>query len=662
MEKKGTPEDRYRRDHHPRLPAARCWPPRSRSPRAAGRPRCTATRPRSSTASKPGRAGDLHRETRRVVAGPGSVTHIPGGTPHNVRNESDSTRPRLSGLCPRNRVRGVRPRGRGRPAERDRPTLWRTASNSRSVASVVAHLAEQLVGRTRSCGARTALDAGRERSDRGRARIGKTRLLAELEAMADARGTSCCRAARPSSSATCRSGSSSTRSTSTCAGCRRRCWSRSARARPRPEPRAPAALPTSATARTSGSRPARAAGGAPTAGADARRPALGRPGVARAARHLLRRPPQAPVLLALAVRPRQVPEKLLPRAGAREPRGPADPRWSSARSPARTRRRCTATAADAVYEESGGNPFYLQQLAALARPHGPGAARRHRRAVRGARAARRGARRLLQGAAVAGDPFVPELAAAAAASEEHARSTRSTSCWARPDPHDRRPAPLPLPPPAACGARSTTRAGRLAPRRPRARRRRAAAPAAPWPRAPTTSSATRAKATWTPSPRCGPPAWPPIRARRRARRTGSRPRCGWCPARATPRARLARCSCSARRARSQQTGEFAAGRDALVEALELAPPGFPLRGRMISACATMERLLGRHREARERVERALDALPDRSVPDAVFLIDRARRRRVLRRPTSSRCGSGRARRCAIARTLDDPPRARLVSR
>ena len=26
----------------------------------------------------------------RIVAGPGSVTHIPGGTPHNVRNESDA--------------------------------------------------------------------------------------------------------------------------------------------------------------------------------------------------------------------------------------------------------------------------------------------------------------------------------------------------------------------------------------------------------------------------------------------------------------------------------------------------------------------------------------------------------------------------------------------
>jgi mannose-6-phosphate isomerase-like protein (cupin superfamily) len=32
----------------------------------------------------------IYVEDRRIVAGPGSVTHIPGGTAHNIRNESDS--------------------------------------------------------------------------------------------------------------------------------------------------------------------------------------------------------------------------------------------------------------------------------------------------------------------------------------------------------------------------------------------------------------------------------------------------------------------------------------------------------------------------------------------------------------------------------------------
>ena len=58
-------------------------------PAGGGPPRCTATRPRSSTASS--RASSRSTSTdRRIVAGPGSVTHIPGGTPHNVRNESDA--------------------------------------------------------------------------------------------------------------------------------------------------------------------------------------------------------------------------------------------------------------------------------------------------------------------------------------------------------------------------------------------------------------------------------------------------------------------------------------------------------------------------------------------------------------------------------------------
>jgi mannose-6-phosphate isomerase-like protein (cupin superfamily) len=32
----------------------------------------------------------IYVEDRRIAAGPGSVTHIPGGVAHNVRNESDS--------------------------------------------------------------------------------------------------------------------------------------------------------------------------------------------------------------------------------------------------------------------------------------------------------------------------------------------------------------------------------------------------------------------------------------------------------------------------------------------------------------------------------------------------------------------------------------------
>src|SRR6266540_1873804 len=82
---------------------------------------------------------------------------------------------------------------------------------------------------------------------------------------------------------------------------------------------------------------------------------------------LLRRPPASAVLIALAVRPRQTPERLsapLERAH----RGGALTRIElGALSPAEARaflgEALDPAEAAALYEESGGNPFYLQQLA-----------------------------------------------------------------------------------------------------------------------------------------------------------------------------------------------------------------------------------------------------------------------------------------------------------
>lgn len=143
---------------------------------------------------------------------------------------------------------------------------------------------------------------------------------------------------------------------------------------------------------------------------------------------LLRRPPSGPVLLAFALRPRQVPERLvspveradraglltqlelseLTRAEAHELLRPTEDAWLTD-----------------LYEESGGNPFYLQQLARAGQSSGrtggdlaldgvdvP-------TAVAAALAEELAllsddARLGLDGAAVAGDPFEPELAAAAA--------------------------------------------------------------------------------------------------------------------------------------------------------------------------------------------------------------------------------------------------------
>ncbi|HEY7075528.1 MAG TPA: AAA family ATPase [Solirubrobacteraceae bacterium] len=125
---------------------------------------------------------------------------------------------------------------------------------------------------------------------------------------------------------------------------------------------------------------------------------------------LLRRPPDAAVLLALAVRPRQIPERLrgaLERAFEAGTLTRLDLEGLSA-SEARELLG-DAAQADRVFAESGGNPFYMQQLGRFPDARTVAAALAEELA-----ALDDGARGVLQGAAVAGDPFEPELAAAAA--------------------------------------------------------------------------------------------------------------------------------------------------------------------------------------------------------------------------------------------------------
>jgi ATP/maltotriose-dependent transcriptional regulator MalT len=143
---------------------------------------------------------------------------------------------------------------------------------------------------------------------------------------------------------------------------------------------------------------------------------------------LLRRPPAAGVLIVTATRPRQLPE-----------------RFAAALERARRDRVLTAIeltpltpeeagellgTADVgrLYEESGGNPFYLEQLA-RARSAAVSADAASLSGVPAAVAAALAeelallspaARTVLEGAAVAGDPFEPELAAAAAELDEDA--------------------------------------------------------------------------------------------------------------------------------------------------------------------------------------------------------------------------------------------------
>lgn len=150
---------------------------------------------------------------------------------------------------------------------------------------------------------------------------------------------------------------------------------------------------------------------------------------------LLRRPPAAPVLMALAVRAHQMPERLSLALAAAQRAGAARLLKVEALSAADTRALLGETVgsddAQALHEESGGNPFYLEQLArslrgrretaalpearlaGLAVPSAVAESLRAELAMLSDRA-----RRVLYAAAVAGDPFEVDLAAAAAATSE----------------------------------------------------------------------------------------------------------------------------------------------------------------------------------------------------------------------------------------------------
>ena len=149
---------------------------------------------------------------------------------------------------------------------------------------------------------------------------------------------------------------------------------------------------------------------------------------------LLRRPPDAAVLMAVAVRPRQVPERLSA-ALERAHRSGTLVRvelGALTRGEARELFGGDGAAATALYDESGGNPFYLEQLArsldrtfedtaavpelsltGLDVPPAVAAALAEELALLAGSASL-----VLEGAAVAGDPFDPELAAAVAATTE----------------------------------------------------------------------------------------------------------------------------------------------------------------------------------------------------------------------------------------------------
>ena len=352
---------------------------------------------------------------------------------------------------------------------------------------------------------------------------------------------------------------------------------------------------------------------------------------------LLRRPPDAAVLIALAVRPRQVPDRLssalerayrvgtlsrlslapLTRAEARDLLGES----------------VEDSAVNELYEETGGNPFYLEELArSLRRVSAAGSVAQPSlagldvpAAVAGALAAEFAllgveARLVLQGAAVAGDPFEPELAAAAAAVPEalaldaldallaldliretdvprrfrfrHPLVRRavdeSTPAGWRLGAHERCAAAL-----EARGALAVERAGHVA----RAGRQGDLAAVAVLREAGETAAqrAPASAAVWFDHAlRLLPDA---------------------APSQLRVELLLARARALA------ATGQFAEGHAALLESLRLVPPeALQIRVRLTTACAGVEHLLGRHDQAHARLVSAMEGLQDPASPAAVELM------------------------------------------
>jgi ATP/maltotriose-dependent transcriptional regulator MalT len=153
---------------------------------------------------------------------------------------------------------------------------------------------------------------------------------------------------------------------------------------------------------------------------------------------LLHRPPAAPVLLALGMRPGQTREELSASLERAHRLATVTPLELVPLTPDEAHEFLGDTVeyaeASELYEESGGNPFYLEQLARTfdrvrnATPAVSGISLGDAEVPPTVAAAlleelallSDTARRVLEGAAVAGDPFDPELAAAAAGESESA--------------------------------------------------------------------------------------------------------------------------------------------------------------------------------------------------------------------------------------------------
>jgi ATP/maltotriose-dependent transcriptional regulator MalT len=350
---------------------------------------------------------------------------------------------------------------------------------------------------------------------------------------------------------------------------------------------------------------------------------------------LLRRPPDAGVLIAFAVRPRQVAGRLAAAVERARRAGVLTSIELGALSPDEARELLLDTVdgptAATLFDESGGNPFYLEQLA---RSLGHGAASGASTVsllgvdVPPAVAASlseelallsSSARRVLEGAAVAGDPFEPELAAAGAAVSETdaigaldellrldlVRTTdvprrfrfrhplvrravyEATPGGWRLTAHERCADALALRGASAeARAHHVEQAGRYGDKAAIAVLREAG----------------EALAQRTPA---GAARWFSAALRLLPETAGHKERIELLTALAGAQA---------------ATGRFVEARSALLEGIDLLPEDATTeRVKLVVSCAGIEQILGRHVEARARLEGAFERLDDSTSPDAVAL-------------------------------------------
>jgi DNA-binding CsgD family transcriptional regulator/tetratricopeptide (TPR) repeat protein len=346
---------------------------------------------------------------------------------------------------------------------------------------------------------------------------------------------------------------------------------------------------------------------------------------------LLRRPPRTAVLIALALRSRQVPERL---SGALERADQAGILTRLELGPLsvdEARELLGTDVGGAVYEESGGNPFYLQQLARSPRDaaQAPSAGVSFAgvevpRAVAAALSEELAllpdeARQALEGAAVAGDPFELELAAAAAGVPEASamealdellqrdlvRHTDVPRRFRFRHPLVRRAVYEAAPGGWRIGAHERT-AVALADPAPRQWSGRTTS-SAPHRHGDLAAVAVLCEAGETAAQRAPATA---------ARLFGAAVRL-LPPANAEDLGKLLSAMAQAHFA----AGEFYEAYAALLESIELAPAdAIESRITLTAACAGLENLLGRHQEAHARLMSGLESLSDTSSPAAVALM------------------------------------------